>query len=82
MPKEVVTTASKDAGVDHSVTPAQLQALLSAPKDEQVAALESINQFLAGLTAQERVAWGLAYLPGEHALSSSFGRNCYTYVYT
>jgi phosphoadenosine phosphosulfate reductase len=73
MGNEVVTTASTDAGVDHGVTPAQLQALLLAPLAEQTAALETINQFLAGLTAQQRVAWGLAYLPGEHALSSSFG---------
>ena len=73
MRNDVVTTASTSAAVDHSITPAQLQALLSAPKAEQTAALERINQFLAGLTAQQRVAWGLAYLPGEHALSSSFG---------
>ena len=62
MPNEVVTTAPTGAAVDHSVTPAQLQALLLAPKAEQTAALENINLFLAGLTAQQRVAWGLAYL--------------------
>ncbi|MDO6617926.1 phosphoadenylyl-sulfate reductase [Shewanella sp. 10N.286.51.B2] len=51
----------------------ELQALLSAPKSEQKIVLEKVNRFLADLTAQERVTWGLAFLPGEHALSSSFG---------
>ena len=51
----------------------ELLALLTAPKSEQAIVLEKVNQFLSGLTAQERVTWGLAYLPGEHALSSSFG---------
>ncbi|MCL1141149.1 phosphoadenylyl-sulfate reductase [Shewanella gaetbuli] len=55
------------------VTPEQLLQLLDAPKEVQQAELEKLNQFLAGLTAQERVAWGLAFLPSEHALSSSFG---------
>ena len=39
MRNDVVTTASTSAAVDHSITPAQLQALLSAPKAEQTAAL-------------------------------------------
>ncbi len=51
----------------------ELLALLTAPKSEQGIVLEQVNRFLSGLTAQERVTWGLAYLPGEHALSSSFG---------
>jgi len=55
------------------VSTAELTALLSAPKAEQTIELERINQFLAGLSAQERVLWGLTYLPGNHALSSSFG---------
>ncbi|MBY5992360.1 phosphoadenylyl-sulfate reductase [Ferrimonas balearica] len=37
------------------------------------AELAQLNRELAPLTAQERVAWGLENLPGEHALSSSFG---------
>ncbi|WP_297892978.1 phosphoadenylyl-sulfate reductase [Shewanella sp.] len=55
------------------ISAAELKALLNAPKAEQALVLERINQFLAGLSAQERVLWGLAYLPGNHALSSSFG---------
>ncbi|WP_153915004.1 phosphoadenylyl-sulfate reductase [Shewanella sp. TC10] len=51
----------------------ELLAVLSAPESEQKIVLEQINQFLSELTAQERIAWGLAYLPGTHALSSSFG---------
>ncbi|PMG76494.1 phosphoadenosine phosphosulfate reductase [Shewanella sp. 10N.286.51.B7] len=51
----------------------ELLAILDAPKSEQDIVLEQVNSFLSGLTAQERVTWGLAYLPGEHALSSSFG---------
>lgn len=56
-----------------SISPEQLVQLLRAPKEVQQVELDSINQFLSGLTAQQRVAWGLAFLPGEHALSSSFG---------
>lgn len=51
----------------------ELLAILSAPRSEQTIVLEQVNRFLSGLTAQERVTWGLAYLPGDHALSSSFG---------
>lgn len=51
----------------------ELAALLTAPKDEQALALAAINQVLASLSAPERLLWGLAYLPGSHALSSSFG---------
>ena len=55
------------------ISPEQLIQLLIEPKEVQKVELEKINQFLAGLTAPQRVAWGLAFLPGEHALSSSFG---------
>ncbi|MBW3139614.1 phosphoadenylyl-sulfate reductase [Ferrimonas balearica] len=37
------------------------------------ASLADLNRELAGLSAEQRVAWGLEQLPGEHALSSSFG---------
>lgn len=36
-------------------------------------ALASLNRWLEQRTAEERVAWALAELPGVHALSSSFG---------
>jgi phosphoadenosine phosphosulfate reductase len=36
-------------------------------------ALSELNRWLAARTAQQRVAWALANLAGEHALSSSFG---------
>ncbi|SHH93177.1 phosphoadenylyl-sulfate reductase [Ferrimonas marina] len=50
-----------------------LTALLSQSAAQSEAALASLNRELGGLTAQERVAWGLENLPGQHALSSSFG---------
>ncbi|MGH8182546.1 MAG: phosphoadenosine phosphosulfate reductase family protein, partial [Rhodanobacteraceae bacterium] len=36
-------------------------------------ALAELNRWLATLTAEQRIEWGLAVLAGEHALSSSFG---------
>lgn len=36
-------------------------------------ALAELNAWLAGRTAEERVAWALEHAPGEHVLSSSFG---------
>ncbi len=50
-----------------------LQGLLALSKEEQVAALAATNAQLEALSAQERVAWALAHLPGEFVLSSSFG---------
>ena len=49
------------------------KALLAAPKLEQASVLNRVNGELAKISPQERVAWALAYLPGNHALSSSFG---------
>jgi phosphoadenosine phosphosulfate reductase len=45
--------------------------LISAAEDSH--ALNDLNSWLAARTATERVAWALQTLPGEHALSSSFG---------
>jgi len=45
--------------------------LISAAEDDR--ALKDLNTWLAQLTAPERVAWAIATLPSEHALSSSFG---------
>lgn len=60
--------------MDKSVISADtLLALLKAPKVEQQAELARVNAYLADLTPAQRVVWGLAYLPGNHALSSSFG---------
>lgn len=53
--------------------PLDLEGLLALTKEEQVAALADINAQLEALSAQERVAWALAHLPGEFVLSSSFG---------
>ena len=50
-----------------------LEGLLALDKEQQVAALAETNLLLEGLTAQERVRWALAHLPGEFVLSSSFG---------
>jgi len=49
------------------------KALLSAPVTEQTATLERVNVELARFSPQERVMWALEHLPGNHALSSSFG---------
>ncbi|MBA2078567.1 phosphoadenylyl-sulfate reductase [Rhodanobacter sp. PCA2] len=38
-----------------------------------VAALQSLNDWLAGRDAETRVRWMLEHVPGAHALSSSFG---------
>lgn len=35
--------------------------------------LAGLNAWLAGQTAEQRVAWALQHTPGNHALSSSFG---------
>jgi phosphoadenosine phosphosulfate reductase len=45
--------------------------LISAAEDDR--ALKDLNSWLGERDANERVAWALATLPGEHALSSSFG---------
>lgn len=49
------------------------KALLAAPKSEQASVLTRVNRELAKISPQERVAWALESLPGNHALSSSFG---------
>ncbi|PIJ50482.1 phosphoadenosine phosphosulfate reductase [Erwinia sp. OLTSP20] len=49
---------------------AQLNAL---PKVERVMALAQINNDLESMTAEARIAWALAHLPGAFVLSSSFG---------
>ncbi|WP_114241241.1 phosphoadenylyl-sulfate reductase [Dyella sp. C9] len=36
-------------------------------------ALDALNAWLATLDAEQRVIWALAYAPGAHVLSSSFG---------
>ncbi len=38
-----------------------------------VAALQSLNDWLAGRDAETRARWMLEHVPGAHALSSSFG---------
>jgi phosphoadenosine phosphosulfate reductase len=40
---------------------------------ESPRALAELNAWLAGRTAEQRVAWGLETLAGNHALTSSFG---------
>lgn len=37
------------------------------------AALEEMNRFLAGLSADARVAWAIENTPGRHVVTSSFG---------
>ena len=45
--------------------------LISAAEDAH--ALKDLNAWLSARSATERVQWALDTLPGEHALSSSFG---------
>ena len=40
---------------------------------ESPQALSALNRWLAGLSAQERIAWAFDSLAGPHALSTSFG---------
>ncbi len=40
---------------------------------EEPSLVDAMNAELEQMTAEERVAWSLANLPGKHALSSSFG---------
>ena len=40
---------------------------------ESPLALAELNRWLAGRSAEERVAWAIEHLAGHHALSSSFG---------
>ena len=67
------TIMPESSSIDSIVSSDELLALLSAPEVEQKGGLERINQFLAELTPAQRIAWALEYLPGNHALSSSFG---------
>jgi phosphoadenosine phosphosulfate reductase len=51
---------------------------MSAPPDpitaaESPRALAELNRWLAGRSAEQRVAWALEHTAGAHALSSSFG---------
>jgi phosphoadenosine phosphosulfate reductase len=41
--------------------------------ESRARAVEHCNSLFAGMTADERVAWALEHLPGEHLLTSSFG---------
>ncbi|MDG3084736.1 phosphoadenylyl-sulfate reductase [Vibrio hannami] len=50
-----------------------LSELLKLNKAEQSLQLAEINAKLENMNAAERVQWALNNLPGEHALSSSFG---------
>ncbi|SDI65393.1 phosphoadenylylsulfate reductase (thioredoxin) [Ferrimonas sediminum] len=51
-----------------------LNALLAQlPSEAQRQQLEQVNTELATMPPQQRVAWALQELPGQHALSSSFG---------
>ena len=46
---------------------------LSAQALHELPALAALNARLARLSAEQRVAWALEHIPGEHVLSSSFG---------
>jgi phosphoadenosine phosphosulfate reductase len=46
---------------------------LELPPKTNLRALKALNTALAKLGAEERVAWALEHVPGQHVLSSSFG---------
>jgi phosphoadenosine phosphosulfate reductase len=50
-----------------------MSALELPPKIDDPRALKALNTALAKLGAEERVAWALEHVPGQHVLSSSFG---------
>ena len=50
-----------------------LDELVALDKAAQHAELAAINQQLDALSAEQRVEWALENLPGQHALTSSFG---------
>lgn len=50
-----------------------LTELAALPKPEQTAALSGVNAELEKLSAESRIAWALENLPGNFAVSSSFG---------
>lgn len=51
----------------------ELKTLLTLNKAEQSLQLAEINEKLEAMTAQQRVAWALENLEGQHVVSSSFG---------
>ncbi|WP_394249704.1 phosphoadenylyl-sulfate reductase [Vibrio profundi] len=51
----------------------KLSELLSLTKTMQALRLAEINERLEKLTAQQRIAWALENLEGQHVVSSSFG---------
>jgi phosphoadenosine phosphosulfate reductase len=50
-----------------------MSALELPPKTKDPSALKALNVALAKLSAEERVAWALEHVSGQHVLSSSFG---------
>jgi len=50
-----------------------LDELVALDKAAQHAELAAINQQLDALSAEQRIEWALENLPGQHALTSSFG---------
>ena len=50
-----------------------MNAVLVEQASHEPQALAELNVALARLTAEQRVAWALEHIPGEHVLSSSFG---------
>jgi phosphoadenosine phosphosulfate reductase len=50
-----------------------MNAVLVEQAPHEPLALAELNVALARLTAEQRVAWALEHVPGEHVLSSSFG---------
>ncbi|RYV03760.1 phosphoadenosine phosphosulfate reductase [Shewanella sp. OPT22] len=52
---------------------AQIQGLLNASKNEQRQGLVELNDKLAVISAEDRIAWALYHLPEQAIVSSSFG---------
>ncbi|MBL8197459.1 MAG: phosphoadenosine phosphosulfate reductase family protein, partial [Chromatiales bacterium] len=47
--------------------------MLFNEQETRAQAVAHCNQNFESLSAEERVAWALEHLPGEHVLTSSFG---------
>ena len=54
-------------------TPAEGPGILFNEQETRAQAVAHCNQNFESLSAEERVAWALEHLPGEHVLTSSFG---------
>lgn len=68
-----MSAAREDVLADGTIVDADAAALNSALARGVPGDLAAVNAALANRSAEERVEWALAHLPGAHVVSSSFG---------